>query len=102
MNKPINYQFKILYALGMIFVLAGHTKGGGISLFYDWFPPYSFHLMLFMFASGYFYNSCSEDNVKQYLWKKIKRLVIPLYLWNIFYGVIVFLTKNIWRILFRE
>lgn len=29
MDKNINYQFKILYAFGIIFVVAGHCNGGG-------------------------------------------------------------------------
>ena len=94
MAKTINYQFKLLYALGMIFVLAGHVRNGGINLFYDWFPPSSFHLMLFMFASGYFYDSLYESKIIAYIWKKVKRLVIPLYLWNSFYGLIVLFTKT--------
>lgn len=55
-NKKVNYKFKFLYTIGIIFIVAGHCKNGGISIFYEWFPPYSFHLALFMFASGYFYN----------------------------------------------
>lgn len=84
----INYQFKLLYALGMIFIVAGHSGGGGINLFYDWLPPYSFHLGLFVFASGYFYNSKSQDSVGKYLVKKVKTLILPLYIWNFVYALI--------------
>lgn len=56
-NNNTNYTFKLLYALGIIFICAGHCKNGGFSLFYEFFPPYSFHLALFMFASGYFYKT---------------------------------------------
>lgn len=38
MAKSIDYRFKILYAVGMIMVICGHTRGGGISLFSEWFP----------------------------------------------------------------
>ena len=65
-TKSINYQFKILYAIGMILIVAGHAGNGGISLFYDWLPPYAFHLGLFMFASDYFYNDASESNCKAF------------------------------------
>lgn len=53
-KKSINYDFKFLYAIGMILVVAGHCSNGGVSIFYDWFTPYAFHLPLFIFASGYF------------------------------------------------
>lgn len=50
-----NYTFKILYCTGIILVVCGHCNNGGLNLFFDWFPPYGFHLALFVFSSGYFY-----------------------------------------------
>ena len=93
-TKSINYTFKLLYALGIIFVVAGHCDGGGFSIFYEIFPIYSFHLSLFVFASGYFYNFENEYNVKKYIVKKLKQLILPLYLWNIFYACLIFVIKN--------
>jgi len=91
----IDYRFKIMYALGIIFIVAGHCRNGGISILYDWFPPYSFHLGLFAFCSGYFYKDNAEENIFRYILKKIKNLIIPLYLWNFVYAVIVyFLSLN--------
>ena len=87
-KKNINYTFKLLYALGIIFICAGHCQNGGFSIFYEFFPPYSFHLGLFMFASGYFYKLAYENNLKDFIIKKCTRLLIPLFLWNIFYGII--------------
>ena len=88
-EKTIDYRFKILYALGMIFIVAGHCRNGGISLAYEWFPPYAFHLGLFVFASGYFYSYASEEHPYKYILKKIKSLLIPLYLWNFFYAIFI-------------
>lgn len=34
-KKEINYQFKILYAIGMFLVVANHCQNGGISVFYN-------------------------------------------------------------------
>ena len=62
-NNNINYTFKLLYALGIILVVAGHCNGGGFSIFYEYFPIYAFHLGLFVFASGYFYNPENENNI---------------------------------------
>ena len=83
-NKNINYQFKILYAIGIYLIVANHCMGG-ISLFGEIFPAYSFHVALFPFCSGYFYNENNEDNVFGYVIKKIKKLIIPLYLYNFLY-----------------
>ena len=94
-TKQINIQFKILYAIGIIFVVAGHCGNGGVSLMYDWFPPYAFHLGLFTFASGYFYKRDSEKNLGKYIVKKIKHLLVPIYLWNLFYGVVTTILRRI-------
>lgn len=79
--KEIDYRFKFLYVIGIISVVFGHS-GWGISLLYDWFPPYSYHLALFLFCSGYLYKKTSTNNVILYILHKIKTLIIPLYLWN--------------------
>lgn len=88
-GEKIDYRFKLLYAIGMIIVVAGHCGGdGGFSLMYEFFTPYSFHLALFVFCSGYFYKDTSERTVGKYVLKKVKSLLIPLYLWNLFYGIL--------------
>lgn len=97
-KKQINYEFKVLYALGILFVVAGHCgsselSSGGASLGYEWFPPYAFHLGLFMFASGYFYNKANEENIMTAILHKVKTLVIPMYLWNFFYAAVVFFGR---------
>ena len=91
--KNIDYRFKILYAIGIIIVASGHCDLP-IKLLNDWFPYYSFNMALFVFASGYFYKPENENNVLKYIFKKIKTLLIPLYLWNIVYGLFVYWTKQ--------
>lgn len=94
MKTKIDYRFKILYAVGMIMVVCGHCSGGGISfLVSDWFPYEGLHLPLFVFCSGYFYKKSSEDNTKRYIVKKIKTLILPLYLYTVFYGILVQLLR---------
>lgn len=88
-NNNEDFRFKLLYALGMIFIVAGHCRNGGISIAYDWFSPYAFHLGLFVFSSGYFYKSSAEEQIGKYFLKKTKNLLLPLYLWNLFYGLLV-------------
>ena len=92
-SENIDYRFKVLYFIGIVLVVAGHCDNGGFSLLYEWFPPYSFHLGLFVFCSGYFYKYENERAIGQYIIKKIKRLIVPVYLWNIVYGLIVFLLS---------
>lgn len=92
-KKRIDYRFKILYAIGMIMVVCGHTKGGGVSMLNDWFPYGGLHLALFIFCSGYFYNSSDAESVVKYVLKKLKSLIIPLYIYNIIYGIIVQLLR---------
>ena len=88
-----NYTFVFLYAIGSILIVAGHCYNGGINLFFDIFQPYAFHLGLFMFCSGYFYKSSNEDNFKEYFIKKFKRLIIPMFIWNLIYGLFIQFIK---------
>ena len=94
MEKKINYQFKILYFFGILFIVACHCGYGGISLGYEWFYPGAFHLALFAFGSGYFYKRSAEENIPKYIWKKFKHLLLPMFIWNFVYGVIVQVLHN--------
>lgn len=94
-ESRIDYRFKILYAVGMLMVVCGHCNGGGISLTIgDWFPYAGLHLALFTFCSGYFYKSSAQKQVGSYLLKKFKALILPLYLYNFAYGILVQLLKQ--------
>lgn len=93
-NDQTNFQFKLLSAIGIIIIVSGHCYHGGISLAYEWFPTYSFNLSLFVFISGYFYKPKYEDSVIKYIWKRVKRLVIPAYIWNIIYGLFILMMSG--------
>ncbi|MGL6107502.1 acyltransferase family protein [Romboutsia sp.] len=95
MSKYINYQMLILQAIGIIIVVLGHK--GGLSLLTDWFPAYSFHMPLFIFISGYFYKKSSEENLFSFIKQKFNRLMIPYFIWNLFYGILanILVYKNI-------
>lgn len=92
-TNNVQYEFKVLYALGIIFIVMGHCNGGGFSVFNEFLPFYSFHLALFIFSSGYFYNQQNELHVKNFILNKTKKLIVPLYLWNIFYGLTIHILK---------
>lgn len=85
MAKNRNLQFSILSSIAMTLVLLGHLDWnildmGGI------FPYYSYHVLIFVFISGYFYKTDDEENVIGYIGRKAKRLLFPYFLWNVFYG----------------
>ena len=85
-----DYRFTLIYTISIIMVVGGHCGGGGIMLdFSGWFPYQELHLALFMFSSGYFYKDSANDNVLKYIVKKIKTLIIPLYIYNVLYGILV-------------
>lgn len=93
-SKTTDYRFKILYAIAMIQIVGGHCRDGALNLFYDWIPYMGTHLAILIFASGYFYKSESEEKPLDFLWKKTKRLLIPMYIFNLIYGLMVLILKN--------
>ena len=86
-NTGENRQFRILSALGIIFVVAGHL-GYGVFDLGGLFPYYSFHVYIFLFVSGYFYKNEAEKNIGGYIWKKCTALLVPYFLWNLIYGIL--------------
>ena len=86
-NDQYNITFYILSALAIIMVAAGHI-GCNIMTIGDLFPYYSFHVPLFVFISGYFYKEAEEEHPLAYIKKKIRRLLIPYFIWNVVYGLI--------------
>lgn len=81
-------QFDILSALAMLLVVMGHVDEGMLTIG-GLFPYYSFHIALFLFISGYFYVPEKEKHIGAYLAGKVRRLLLPYFIWNIFYGLMV-------------
>lgn len=93
--KGEDSSFRMLYVIGILFVVTSHASGGGIQLFNNIFQENAFHMPLFLFASGYFYKSNNESNVKAYIKKKIKHLIVPLICYNFAYGFFVSILHTI-------
>ena len=86
-EKQINTTFRILSSICILLVVAGHADFhifdlGGM------FPYYSFHVMAFLFISGYFYYEESEKDIISYIKRKMCKLMLPYLAWNFFYGLV--------------
>lgn len=73
-------SFDIAKAICIILVVIGHYMPDYSP---EWYVGvhdviYTFHMPLFMFASGYIYMATKKDiPYKDFLWKKVKRLMVP-------------------------
>lgn len=83
-----NPTFRALYLMAILFVVDGHSSALG-SLFDlgGLMRYYSFHLMLFAFGAGYFLSDDAAAHPGRTLARRAKRLLAPLYAWNLVYGV---------------
>lgn len=77
--------FRALYLMAIVFVVDGHTTLGDMFTMDGLFKYYSFHLMLFAFGAGYFFHM--RDGFGADILSRAKRLLLPLYGWNLVYGV---------------
>lgn len=84
----VNLQLRILSALAMILVVMGHVDEQLLSIG-GLFPYYSFHIALFLFISGYFYSPEKEEQIGAYLMGKARSLLLPYFIWNLVYGLLV-------------
>ena len=87
-QKHTNRQFALLSAIAMVLVVVGHVDEQLLTI-NGLFPYYSFHIALFLFISGYFYREDQEEHLPAYLLKKARHLLLPYFLWNLFYGILV-------------
>lgn len=95
-EKKINYEFKILYVIGMLLVISGHY-GSGLLSFRQLFPYDTFHIPLFIFASGYFFKihtAADKSSFIGFVRRKFRRLVIPYYLWMAVYLAVGYLLNR--------
>lgn len=89
-----NKEFRILSAIGMILVVAGHL-GYGLFEIGDLFPYYSFHVFIFVFVSGYFYKPEKAQNAGSYILGKCLSLLLPYFIWNLIYGIFTQIMRGL-------
>lgn len=73
-------SFDIAKAICIILVVIGHYVPDYSPTWYMGTHDviYTFHMPLFMFASGYIYIATKKDiPYKKFIWKKVKRLMVP-------------------------
>lgn len=84
-KKGENLTMRALYLIAIVFVVDGHTTLSDMFDMDSLFRYYSFHLMLFAFGSGYFFSS--RGSFLCDLGRRAKKMLLPLYIWNIVYGI---------------
>ena len=69
-------EMDVLKGIGMFMVVLGHLKPDSFLRTHI----YSCHMFIFFFSSGMLFNA--ETNIFKHIWKKVKRLVFPYFVWN--------------------
>ena len=85
LSRSENLTFRALYLIAIVLVVDGHTTLDDMFGMGDLFKYYSFHLLLFAFGAVYFFKF--HGGVLSDLAARAKRLLVPLYIWNIVYGI---------------
>lgn len=89
--------FDIAKALCIVLVVIGHYYPENSPLWYQYVNRfiYSFHMPLFMFASGYIYIATKkEESYRGFLWKKVRRLMIPYFITSFVIITIKLITQG--------
>ena len=90
-KKEFSNKVNILKALAILLVVSGHLE---FSLF-GMFTPYSFQLALFFFISGYLFKEKYLDDVVTFVQRRTKSLLLPYFLYNIFYLCVTLLIAKL-------
>ena len=86
-NGHRNPVMTTFYAIAGLLVVASHAHGA-IDIATNTLPLYSYQIGMFLFASGWFYHERHEQHPIAWAWKRIKRLIVPLFALNAAYGII--------------
>ena len=91
-RREKNEAFRCLYGFGVLFILLSHCGGGGVSFLNNWVNFGAFHVAVFLLGSGYFFDDDEALRPGKWFVKKLKKLILPLFLWNVFYGIIIIMN----------
>lgn len=87
MDSKENKVMRVLGALGIIFIASGHIEFDLFTI-KGIFPYYSFHVYIFLFIAGYFYQRSDEEAPFKYVLKKVKVFLLPYFVFNLIYGIL--------------
>ena len=79
----MNQKMNVLKALGIICVVMVHAGQDMV----NWIP--SWRMPMFIFLSGYFFKESVMENIGNYVCRKVKSLLFPMFGWHLFYGVLI-------------
>lgn len=79
--KPFNGEMNLLKMIGIVHVVVGHIRSQIFSILRQ---PYTFHMPLFYFISGYFYDENHEKEKGKYIWSKFKKSIVLFYFYLFF------------------
>lgn len=88
-----NKTFQIFTGIAILLVVCGHIDLQIFSIG-QLFPYYSFHVMMFVFVSGYFFQEKDLLKPFDFLKRKVMHLLLPYFCWNLFYGILVSLLHQ--------
>ena len=86
MDKIFSEKVNLLKALAIILVVTGHMEYS----FFGMFPPYSFQIALFFFISGMLFKDKYIFDIKGYISKRLKSLLIPYFCYELVYFYITY------------
>lgn len=90
MNSVFSSKVNIMKALAIMLVVSGHLEFSLLGMF----PPYSFQIAFFFFISGYLFNIKYLDQVKTFIERRVKSLLIPYFLYSTLYlGITILIAK---------
>ena len=84
-------RVNVLKALAILLVVSGHLEFSLLGMF----TPYSFQLALFFFISGYLFKEKYLDDVANFFERRVKTLLVPYFLYNIFYLVVTVVVAKL-------
>ncbi len=93
MNKRIKY-IDITKCIAIFMIVLGHTLNHSIHLKLLGKFLYSFHVFLFFILSGYTFSIKNKENFKAFFKKKFVRIMIPYFIWAIFFLLPYMLLGN--------
>lgn len=89
-----NKTFSLLETVAILLVVVGHTGPDRLAFVDRFFSLPSYWMVLFVFISGYFFRPMQWAAFPSFLWRKTKRLLLPLLGWNLVYAVLAWVLHG--------